>query len=72
MSKTYPANTRAGQVYEVFARFRKQEPLHHIGNVIAPSPQLARTYAYTLYQEVTWSEMIAVPRSEVISIIETQ
>lgn len=72
MSKTYPSNTRAGQVYEVFAKFRKEEALRHVGNVIAPSPALAKTYAYTLYQEVTWSEMIAIPRSEVVSIIEAQ
>ena len=34
MPDPQPAATRAGQVYEVFAKFRKEEPLHHIGNVI--------------------------------------
>lgn len=67
-----PKSTRAGQVYEVFAKFRQTEPLHHIGNVIAPDAGLAKTYAFTLYQEVTWSEIVVAPRSEIITVIEAK
>ena len=72
MPDPQPAATRAGQVYEVFAKFRKEEPLHHIGNVIAPDVGLAKTYAYTLYQEVTWSEMVVAPRAAIVTVIEAE
>ena len=72
MSDPRPDKTRAGQVYEVFAKFRKEEPLHHIGNVIAPDATLAKTYAYTLYTEVTWSEMVIAPRADIITVIEAK
>lgn len=72
MPQPTPAKTRAGEVYEVFASFREEDPLHHIGTVIAPDGGLAKTYAYTLYQEVTWSRMIVVPRSDVVTVIEAQ
>ena len=49
--------------------FRDEEPLHHIGNVIAPGVGLAKAYAYTLYQEVTWSEMVVAPRSDIVTVI---
>jgi 1,2-phenylacetyl-CoA epoxidase PaaB subunit len=60
-----PASTPEGDVYEVFAKFKSDEPLHHIGNVIAPDEELASMYAYTLYDEWGWSEMIIVPRREI-------
>ena len=66
MSQPNPEDTRAGQVYEVFAKFRKEDALHHVGNVIAPTAGLAKSYAYALYQEVTWSEMVMAPRSDVV------
>jgi hypothetical protein len=60
-----PASTPEGDIYEVFAKFKSDEPLHHIGNVIAPDDNLASMYAYTLYDEWGWSEMIIVPRREI-------
>ncbi len=57
-----PLHTPDGDVYEVFARFGADEPLHHVGTVIAPDPELAGWYAQTLYDEWAWSEMIAVAR----------
>jgi hypothetical protein len=41
-----------------------------VGTVIAPEPDLARVYAFSLYQEWNWYEMIAVPRREIIPVIE--
>lgn len=64
-----PNETSQGEVYEVFAKFKTEEPLHHIGNVIAPDVDLAQMYAYTLYDEWSWSEMIIVPRREIVSIL---
>ncbi len=65
-----PARTPEGEVYEVFAKFKPEEPLHHVGNVIATHPELASVYAATLYNEWTWSEMIIVPRREIVTLIE--
>lgn len=63
-----PHTTPEGDVYEVFAKFKAEEPLHHVGNVIATDNQLARMYAYTLYNEWTWSEMILVPRHDIVTL----
>ena len=62
-------STPEGDVYEVFAKFKTDDPLHHIGNVIAVSKELASMYAYTLYDEWGWSEMIIVPRTEIQTIV---
>ena len=70
MPEPQPNSTPDGEVYEVFAKFLQEEPLRHIGRVIAPDEGLARTYAYTLYQEVTWSEMVIVPRRDIVNVIE--
>jgi 1,2-phenylacetyl-CoA epoxidase PaaB subunit len=61
--------TPEGDVYEVFAKFQADEPLHHIGSVIATDLELARMYAYTLYNEWAWNEMIIAPRRDIRSII---
>jgi 1,2-phenylacetyl-CoA epoxidase PaaB subunit len=61
--------TAEGDIYEVFARFKLDEPLHHIGNVIAATADLARMYAYTMYDEWGWSEMIIVPRREMVTVV---
>ncbi len=63
-----PEKTAEGDVYEVFAKFNRDEPLHHIGNVIAEDPDLASMYAYTLYDEWGWSEMIIVSRKEIVTL----
>lgn len=62
-------HTSEGDVYEVFAKFQSDEPLHHIGNVVAADPELASMYAYTLYNEWTWSELIIVPRRDIATVI---
>ena len=64
-----PAAMPVGDVYEVFAKFNREEPLHHVGNVIAEDPDLASMYAYTLYDEWGWNEMIIVPRKEIVTLI---
>ena len=68
MSKR-PEKTPEGDIYEVFARFNRDEPLHHIGNVVAADPHLASLYAYTLYDEWGWSNMIIVPRAEIRPVL---
>lgn len=65
-----PEKTPEGDVYEVFAKFKEDEPLRHVGNVIAVNVDLARMYAYTLYDEWGWSGMIIVPRREVRTLVE--
>lgn len=64
-----PEQTPEGDVFEVFAKVKAEDPLHHVGNVIASSPKLAGMYAYTLYNEWTWSEMILVPRREIVTLV---
>jgi 1,2-phenylacetyl-CoA epoxidase PaaB subunit len=70
MNERRPVASPAGEVYDVFAKVKPEDPLRHIGNVIAPDAELARVYAYTVYQEWSWSEMIAAPRRAIITLIE--
>lgn len=56
------------QVYEVFARRNHNEELRHVGSVNAADDDLARAYAWTLYDEENWVEMCVVPRTAVIPI----
>jgi len=63
-------HTPDGDVYEVFAKFQVDEPLRHVGSVIATDRDLASMYAYNLYNEWAWSEMIIVPRRDIVTLIE--
>lgn len=67
-----PKTTVDGKIYEVFAKFKKDEPLRNIGTVVAPERELAKMYAYKLYDEWTWSEMFLVEREKIISVIDAK
>lgn len=56
------------QVFEVFARKNHEEPLMHIGSINAADEDLAKVYAWTMYDEENWVEMCVVPRDSVIQI----
>lgn len=58
--------------YEVFGRIKRGDLLAHIGTVEAPSDELAKVYAAYTYDEEDWFELIAVPRSSMIKIIERE
>jgi hypothetical protein len=60
----------SGRVWDVFARTRDEKALHHVGDVIAPGPALARAYAYQMYQESPWVEMCIAPRSEIVAVVD--
>lgn len=55
-----------GEYYEVFARYEPDEPLRHVGTVRARHPKDAEVFAYTLYDEWKWREMLVVPRRELV------
>ena len=61
--------TPAGEVYEVFARIKKDDPHRHIGSVIAPEADLAKMYAFTLYNEWNWDHMFVVRRADIRTLI---
>ena len=50
------------QLYEIFARHKREDRFEHIGTVQAPSSELARVYAWQTYDEAKWFEMIVAPR----------
>jgi hypothetical protein len=60
----------SGIVWDVFARTRDEAELHQIGDVIAPTQGLARAYAYQMYQESPWVEMVVAPREEIVTVID--
>ena len=67
----HPANPLDGEVFEVFARRKPEDPLHHIGYVNAPDAELAGVYARSIYDEWNWIEMVVVPRAAITIVIET-
>ncbi len=60
----------SGTVYDVFARTRDEKELHQVGDVVAPTLGLARAYAYQMYQESPWVEMMIAPRATVVTVID--
>ncbi len=64
-------SSNGSEIYEVFARFKYDEPLHHVGTVTAPNEELAKSYAFNTYNEWAWIEMMIVPRRAVIPVIKT-
>ena len=62
----------SGQLYEVFARKTRAEPLGHIGTVRASSIDLAKVYARSTYDEENWVEMVVVERGSIIPVLELE
>lgn len=62
----------ASQLYEVFARKERKDPLGHIGTVRASSTDFARVYARNTYDEENWVEMVIVPRDAMIHCLELE
>ncbi len=60
----------SGQVYEVFARKGHTDELKHVGSVNAGDDDLAKAYAWTMYDEESWVEMCVVPRDCFIPITQ--
>lgn len=56
------------KIYEVFARKTHDDPLKHVGNLNASDDELAKIYAWTMYDEENWVEMCVVPRDAVIRV----
>lgn len=56
------------QIYEVFARKTHDDPLLHVGSINASDDELAKAYAWTMYDEENWVEMCVVPRAAVIQV----
>ncbi|MEE9207368.1 MAG: hypothetical protein V3U67_03160 [Gemmatimonadota bacterium] len=53
--------------YEVFAR-QRADRFEHIGTVTAPSADLARVYAWQIYDEEKWFEMTIAARNAFESV----
>jgi 1,2-phenylacetyl-CoA epoxidase PaaB subunit len=60
------------QIYEVFARQRRHEPLQQIGTVTAANSDLAAAYAQSIYNEEPWIEMIVIARVDLIPAISLE
>jgi 1,2-phenylacetyl-CoA epoxidase PaaB subunit len=56
------------QIYVVFARKNREDPLHHIGSVHASDAELAKVYAWKTYDEERWFEMVVAPQAAFHSV----
>lgn len=55
-------------IWEVFARKAREDPLRHIGSLHAPDAALAGVYAWKIYDEERWFEMVVAPREEFAAV----
>jgi len=69
MNTNHLTDAATDEVYEVFAKVKPEDTLHHIGNVSAPTIELARVYAFATFQEFAWAEMFVAPRRAIVSVI---
>jgi 1,2-phenylacetyl-CoA epoxidase PaaB subunit len=53
------------RTWEVFARQRYEDPLHHVGAVRENDEDLALVSARSIYDEQPWIQMVIVPREEI-------
>ena len=53
------------KTWEVFARLKYDEPLHHLGAVREDDEDLALVSARSIYDEQPWIHMIIVPRNAI-------
>lgn len=60
------------EIFEVFAKVKPEEPLRHCGNVMATDPDGAKVYAYKMYDEFPWTEMVVIPRREMVTVIKAK
>jgi 1,2-phenylacetyl-CoA epoxidase PaaB subunit len=60
------------RLYEVFARHKRADPLGHIGTVTATNDVFARVYARNTYDEENWAELVVVPRSAIIPVLDLE
>ncbi|HZU14920.1 MAG TPA: phenylacetic acid degradation PaaB family protein [Chloroflexota bacterium] len=58
-------------MWEVFARRKFEEPLHHVGTVAADDERLAQVYARTIFNEFSWVEMVIFRRDSAVRIMES-
>lgn len=60
------------QLYEVFARKDRKEPLSHVGAIRAISDDFAKVYARNTYDEENWVEMYVVPRNAMVMTLRLE
>lgn len=65
------AHVIADTIWMVLARRGYDEALRDIGTVAADDPELAKVYARTIFDEFAWIEMVVVPRSSMVPVIES-
>lgn len=56
------------EIFEVFARKARADRFKHIGTVQAPTPELARVYAWQTYDEQKWFEMAVARRDAFVKV----
>jgi 1,2-phenylacetyl-CoA epoxidase PaaB subunit len=53
------------RTWEVFARLKYDEPLHHLGAVREDDEELALVSARAIYDEQPWIQMVIAPRDQI-------
>lgn len=53
------------RTWDVFARQRYEDPLHHVGAVREDDEELALVSARSIYDEQAWIQMVIVPRDQI-------
>ncbi len=59
----------AERAWEVFARHKREDAIHHVGQVRAVDAADAAVFAWTLYDERRWEEMFVVESDDVVVLV---
>lgn len=59
----------ADRTWEVFARHKREDAVHHVGQVRADDASDASVFAWTLYDERRWEEMFVVASDDVVVLV---
>ncbi len=65
---TAKPTTTKPTIWEVFARKAREDRLQHIGSLHAPDGSLAGVYAWKIYDEERWFEMVVAPRTAFVAV----
>ena len=59
---------RDHEYYQVFARRKADEPMHHVGTVGASEPDDAEVFAFKLYDQWRWTELFVAPSASLTEV----
>lgn len=68
VSRKSPPPPDSRTYYEIFGRRNGRHALQHLGYILAPNEEYARSHAMKVYDEYRWIEFVMVRREHFIPV----